>query len=66
MFPLSELRGFTLFANLDENKSDINIPNKLIKMAASSLASSFTKFITNPSRQERVRYIQNFKDNPIL
>ena len=30
MSPLSELQVFTLFANLDENKSYINIPNKFI------------------------------------
>ena len=43
MSPLSELQAFTLFANLGENKSYINIPNKFIKMAASSLASPITK-----------------------
>ena len=43
MSPLSELQVFTLFSNLDENKSYINIPNKFIKMAASSLASPFPK-----------------------
>ena len=44
MSPISESQVFTLFANLDENKSYINIPNKFIKLAASILATPLTEF----------------------
>ena len=40
---MTETKVFTLFAGLDENKSNINIHNKFIKLAADHLAVPFSK-----------------------
>ena len=61
---MTELQVFTLFANLDENTSYINIPDKFIKMAASSLASPFTK-IYNESIETGI-FPDIFKNNPAV
>ena len=43
MFPVTEPEVSTLFKNLDANKSSIDIPNKLIKLAADPLSVLFTQ-----------------------
>ena len=43
MFPVTEPEVSTLFKTLDANKSSIDIPNKLIKLAADPLSVFFTQ-----------------------
>ena len=43
MSPVAETQVSTLFKTLDANKSSIDIPNKLIKLAADPLSVPFTQ-----------------------
>ena len=40
--PITEAQVFTLFSRLNENKTSLNIPNKLIKLASEPLSKPFT------------------------
>ena len=40
--PITEAQAFTLFSSLNENKTSLNIPNKLIKLASEPLSKPFT------------------------
>ena len=40
--PITEAQVFTLFSSLNENKTSLNIPNKLIKLASEPLSKPFT------------------------
>ena len=40
--PITEAQVFALFSSLNENKTSLNIPNKLIKLASEPLSKPFT------------------------